>query len=72
LVDKGNTVIMIEHNLDIMASADYIIDLGPGSGDKGGAIVATGTPEKVAKSSRSLTGKYLAEHLAFLSRYTLS
>ncbi|HKZ00389.1 MAG TPA: excinuclease ABC subunit UvrA, partial [Rhabdochlamydiaceae bacterium] len=72
LVEKGNTVVMIEHNLDIMASADYIIDLGPGSGDKGGAIVATGTPEKVAKSSRSLTGKYLAEHLAFLSRYTLS
>ena len=66
LVDKGNTVVMIEHNLDIIASADHIIDLGPGSGDKGGAVVATGTPEQVAKSPRSLTSKYLAEHLAFL------
>jgi excinuclease ABC subunit A len=59
LVDKGNTVIVIEHNLDVIKSADYIIDLGPEGGDKGGYVVATGTPEEVAKVESSWTGKYL-------------
>ncbi|MCX7653686.1 MAG: excinuclease ABC subunit UvrA [Fervidobacterium sp.] len=59
LVDKGNTVIVIEHNLDIIKCADYIIDLGPDGGDNGGYIVATGTPEEVATNVNSWTGKYL-------------
>ncbi len=59
LVDKGNTVIVIEHNLDVIKSADYIIDLGPEGGEEGGYIVATGTPEEVAKNENSWTGKYL-------------
>ena len=60
LVDAGNTVIIIEHNLDIIKRADYIIDLGPEGGSEGGRIVATGTPEQVAKSRKSFTGQYLA------------
>ncbi|MEM8727216.1 MAG: excinuclease ABC subunit UvrA [Chlamydiota bacterium] len=64
LVDKGNTVIIIEHNLDILAAADYLIECGPGAGDYGGEIVATGTPEEVSNCSSSLTGKYLAKILA--------
>lgn len=59
LVDNGDTVLVIEHNLDIIKAADYIIDLGPEGGDKGGAIVATGTPEEVVKNRKSYTGKYL-------------
>ncbi len=59
LVDAGNTVVVIEHHLDVMKNADYIIDLGPGAGDKGGYVVATGTPEEVARVEDSLTGKYL-------------
>jgi len=59
LVDQGNTVIIIEHNLDVIKSADYIIDLGPEGGDKGGYIVATGTPEEVAENPNSYTGQYL-------------
>jgi len=59
LVSAGNTVLIIEHNLDVIKNADYIIDLGPEGGDKGGQIVATGTPEEVAKMSRSYTGQYL-------------
>lgn len=59
----GNTVIVIEHNLDIIKVADYIIDLGPEGGDKGGKIVATGTPEQVSKVSKSFTGKYLKKYL---------
>lgn len=59
LVDKGNTVIVIEHNLDVVKCADWIIDLGPEGGDKGGEIVITGTPEEVAKSKESWTGKFL-------------
>ena len=59
LVDAGNTVVIIEHNLDIIKRADYIIDLGPEGGDEGGTIVATGTPEEVAKVPASYTGKYL-------------
>ncbi len=59
LVDTGNTVVVIEHNLDMIKTADYIIDLGPEGGDKGGTIVATGTPEEVAKCKKSYTGQYL-------------
>ena len=59
LVDTGNTVIVIEHNLDVIKSADYIIDLGPEGGSGGGKIVATGTPEEVAKVKRSFTGQAL-------------
>ncbi len=59
LVDGGDTVIVIEHNLDVVKSADYIIDLGPEGGDKGGTIVAQGTPEEIAKVKKSYTGKYL-------------
>jgi excinuclease ABC subunit A len=64
LVDKGNTVLVIEHNLDVIKTADWLIDLGPEGGDKGGKIIATGTPEQVAKSKVSYTGKYLAKMLA--------
>jgi excinuclease ABC subunit A len=67
LVDKGNTVLVIEHNLDVIKSADYLIDLGPGGGDQGGEIVATGTPEQVARVTRSLTGQYLRKALSIKS-----
>ena len=60
LVEQGNTVVVIEHNLDVIKTADWIVDLGPEGGVKGGEIVATGTPEDVAKEPRSFTGKYLA------------
>lgn len=63
LVDKGNTVLVIEHNMDVIKSADYIVDLGPEGGVKGGMIVATGTPEEVAKSTQSFTGKFLKTEL---------
>jgi len=59
LVDKGNTIVVIEHNLDVIKCADYIIDLGPEGGDEGGEIVATGTPFQVAKEKKSYTGQYL-------------
>ncbi len=63
IVDKGATVIVIEHNLDVIKTADHIIDLGPEGGERGGRIVVTGTPEKVAKSKKSYTGKYLKDIL---------
>ncbi len=63
LVDAGNTVILIEHNLDVIKTADYIIDLGPEGGNRGGEIVACGTPEQVAKCEQSYTGQYLKEIL---------
>ena len=63
IVDNGDTVIVIEHNLDIIKVADYIIDIGPEGGDNGGTVVATGTPEEVAKCENSYTGKYLKEVL---------
>ncbi len=63
LVERGNTIIVIEHNLDVIKSADHIIDLGPAGGDKGGYIVAEGTPEKIAKVKDSCTGHYLKEVL---------
>lgn len=63
LVDKGNTVLVIEHNMDVIKSADYIVDLGPEGGEKGGTIVATGTPEEIAGNPKSYTGKYLKAEL---------
>ncbi len=62
LVDRGHTVIVIEHNLDVIKSADYIIDMGPDGGDAGGQLVACGTPEEVA-ASKTLTAGYLAAKL---------
>ena len=59
LVDFGNTVIIIEHHLDVIKNADYIIDLGPGAGDQGGYVIATGTPEEIARQESSATGQYL-------------
>ncbi len=63
LVNQGNTVVMIEHNLDVILQSDYIIDLGPEGGTKGGTIIATGTPEEIAKIKNSHTGYYLKELL---------
>ncbi|MBO5136508.1 MAG: excinuclease ABC subunit UvrA [Clostridia bacterium] len=63
LVESGNTVVVIEHNLDVIKTADYIIDMGPEGGDKGGTVVATGTPEEVAKCKKSYTGQYLKKIL---------
>ena len=63
LVDTGNSIIVIEHNLDLIKTADYIIDLGPEGGDFGGKIVATGTPEQVSKNKNSYTGMYLKKYL---------
>jgi excinuclease ABC subunit A len=63
LVDQGNTVLVIEHNLDVIKTADWLIDLGPEGGDGGGQLVAEGTPETVAKVKGSYTGKYLAQLL---------
>ncbi|MDP2158747.1 MAG: excinuclease ABC subunit UvrA, partial [Nitrospirota bacterium] len=63
LVDRGNTVVVIEHNLDIIKSADFIIDLGPEGGDQGGEVLATGTPEEVSKNPASYTGRFLTERL---------
>ncbi len=67
LVDMGNTVIVIEHNLDVIKTADYVIDIGPQGGTKGGKIVAKGTPEEVSKAPNSITGQYLAAKLAMTS-----
>jgi excinuclease ABC subunit A len=64
LVEMGNSVLVIEHNLEVIKCADWIIDLGPEGGSKGGEIVAAGTPEQVAKNSKSYTGQYLAKVLS--------
>jgi excinuclease ABC subunit A len=64
LVDQGNSVVVIEHNLDVIKTADYIIDIGPEGGDGGGQVVATGTPEQVAEVEESYTGYYLKQMLA--------
>jgi len=67
LVEGGDTVVVIEHNLDVIKTADYVIDLGPEGGDRGGTIVATGTPEEIANVKKSYTGQFLkpllTEHL---------
>ena len=63
LVDKGNTLLVIEHNLDVVKVADYVIDIGPEGGHRGGNVIATGTPEEVAKVEGSYTGLFLREEL---------
>ncbi|MFA6451410.1 MAG: hypothetical protein WCX65_18190, partial [bacterium] len=63
LVDRGNTVVVIEHNIDVIKCADWIIDLGPEGGEKGGQIIAEGTPESIAKNKKSHTGKCLKSYL---------
>ena len=68
LVDEGNTVIVIEHNLNVIAEADYIVDLGPEAGAEGGKIVAAGTPEEVARSKQSRTAPFLRKVLGLTKR----
>ena len=63
LADGGNTVIVIEHNMDVIKCADWVIDLGPEGGDRGGSVVATGTPEQIAQAADSYTGQFLTHHL---------
>ena len=63
LSDGGNTVVVIEHNLDVIKTADYIIDMGPEGGDEGGTVVATGTPEEIADIPESYTGRYVRRYL---------
>ena len=63
LVDSGNTIIVIEHNLDLIKTADHIIDLGPEGGDAGGRVIAIGTPEQVARNQESATGRFIAKYL---------
>lgn len=69
LIEGGNTVVVIEHNLDVIKTADYILDLGPEGGDRGGTIVAAGTPEEIAKVSSSYTGQYLKKILKKIKKY---
>jgi len=64
LIKENNSVVIIEHNLDVIKCADYIIDLGPEAGDRGGEIVATGTPEEIINNGKSYTGKYLKTYLS--------
>ena len=63
LTDNGNSVVVIEHNLDVIKTADYIIDIGPEGGDRGGTVIAEGTPEEVAKNKKSYTGQYVKKYL---------
>ncbi|MCA2005490.1 MAG: excinuclease ABC subunit A, partial [Ignavibacterium sp.] len=63
LLERNNSIVIIEHNLDVIKCADYIIDLGPDAGDKGGEIIATGTPEEIVQVENSWTGKYLKNYL---------
>ncbi len=63
IVENGNTVLVIEHNLNLIKVADYIIDLGPEGGDKGGTVIAQGTPEEIANNELSYTGHYLKKYL---------
>jgi excinuclease ABC subunit A len=63
LVDQGNTVVIIEHNMDVIKTADWIVDLGPEGGNEGGKVIASGTPEDVARQEKSFTGQYLARSL---------
>jgi excinuclease ABC subunit A len=72
LVDFGNTVVVIEHHLDVVKNADYIIDLGPGAGDEGGYVVATGTPEEIAQVATSFTGQFLRKVLAKSVEYAVT
>jgi excinuclease ABC subunit A len=61
--DSGNTVVVIEHNMDVIKQADYIIDMGPEGGNAGGTVIAEGTPEEIIKKKKSYTGKYLKKYL---------
>ena len=63
LSDSGNTVVVIEHNLDVIKTADYIIDIGPEGGEGGGRVIAKGTPEEVAKNKKSYTGQFVKKYL---------
>jgi excinuclease ABC subunit A len=72
LVDKGNTVVVIEHNLDVIRQADYIIDIGPEGGQAGGLIVAEGTPEQISTSSEGLTAAFLKNELVSFKSLELS
>ena len=63
LVSQGNSVLVIEHNLDVLKSADYLIDLGPEGGDSGGEVIACGSPEEITRNKRSYTGQYLKKVL---------
>ena len=63
LADGGNTVVVIEHNLDVIKTADYILDIGPEGGDRGGTVIAKGTPEQIADSEKSYTGMYIKRML---------
>ena len=72
LVDNNNTVVVIEHNMDVIKSADYIVDLGPEGGENGGEVIAKGTPEEIIKVERSYTGNYLKEYLRGGSNHALS
>jgi len=71
LVNLGNTVVVIEHNMDVIKNSDWLIDLGPEGGDEGGRVVSTGTPHDVAKAPGSYTGKYLLFLTIFLQNTTL-
>src|SRR5207245_10679374 len=64
LIDAGGSLLVIEHNLDVIKTADYVIDLGPEGGEAGGYVVATGTPEEIMRAKQSYTGKYLRDYLA--------
>ncbi len=68
LVEQGNTVVVIEHNLEVIKTADWILDLGPDGGDRGGRVVAAGTPEDVARVGASHTGQYLAPYLGITNK----
>src|SRR5205085_11026291 len=70
LIEAGGSLLVIEHNLDVIKTADYIIDLGPEGGDRGGHVVATGTPEGIMRVKASYTGRYLREHLARSNGHT--
>lgn len=63
LLQRGHSIVVIEHNMDVIKCADHVIDLGPDGGNKGGRLVATGTPEEIAKCPDSITGRYLAPYL---------
>jgi excinuclease ABC subunit A len=63
LIERGHTIVVIEHNLEVIKCADHVIDLGPDGGDRGGALICTGTPEEVSQCKESITGQYLKEKL---------
>jgi len=68
LVDKGNSVLVIEHNMDVIKMSDYIIDIGPEGGSKGGQVIAIGTPDELAKNEKSITGQYLKQEFDWMKK----